>query len=227
MPYSGLPGFSYPFFFGFISLLFSFGKGLLFFAPALLLPIRKVLEKRQQEYKINLYQVYTLWICFLIGLVIVYSRWWAWYGGQFWGPRFLLIASLPASLALAVRLRYYKDFSLRANILTLLVFGLSVWISIDGAIFQWANGAGLPSLCTANNYQYEMVCYYIPEFSPLWYPFVTHIAINAGEWLFKFYSVLVALYLAAPLLVQIVQQTRTFVLGHASYIYPYIKQWHI
>ncbi len=41
MPYSGRPGFSNPFFFGLISLLFSFGKGIFFFAPGLLLPIRK------------------------------------------------------------------------------------------------------------------------------------------------------------------------------------------
>ncbi|HEX8632416.1 MAG TPA: hypothetical protein VF755_30015, partial [Catenuloplanes sp.] len=40
MPYSGLPGFSYPIFFGLLSLCLSFGKGLLFFAPGLVLPVR-------------------------------------------------------------------------------------------------------------------------------------------------------------------------------------------
>ena len=35
LPYSGLPGFSYPLFFGLLSVLFSFGKGLVFFAPSL------------------------------------------------------------------------------------------------------------------------------------------------------------------------------------------------
>ena len=33
LPYSGLPGFTYPFVLGVLSSLFSFGKGLLFFAP--------------------------------------------------------------------------------------------------------------------------------------------------------------------------------------------------
>ncbi len=37
MPYSGIPGFSYPFFLGFLSIIFSFGKGLIFFIPALCL----------------------------------------------------------------------------------------------------------------------------------------------------------------------------------------------
>ena len=37
MPYSGSPGFTYPFVLGVLSCLFSFGKGLLFFAPGLFL----------------------------------------------------------------------------------------------------------------------------------------------------------------------------------------------
>ena len=35
LPYSGQPGFSYPFFFGVLSVLFAFGRGLVFFAPGL------------------------------------------------------------------------------------------------------------------------------------------------------------------------------------------------
>jgi hypothetical protein len=35
MPYTGRPGFSYPFLFGVLGILFSFGRGLAFFAPAL------------------------------------------------------------------------------------------------------------------------------------------------------------------------------------------------
>ena len=227
MPYSGLPGFSYPFFFGLLSILFSFGKGIVFFIPALFLPIRKVLLKRQQEQKVNLYQVYTLWICFVIGLVCVYARWWAWSGALFWGPRFFLIACLPASLALAVRLRYRQDFSLLGNVLTLLIFGLSVWISINGVVYQWVDGLGLPAVCTASNYRYEMLCYYAPEFSPLWYPFVTHIAITKSQLIFILYSVLAALFLIAPLLLQIGQQTATLIKQYSSGIYSYIKEWQI
>jgi hypothetical protein len=227
MPYSGLPGFSYPFFFGLLSILFSFGKGIVFFIPALFLPIRKVLLKRQQEYKVNLYQVYTLWISFVIGLVMVYARWWAWHGALFWGPRFFLIACLPASLVLAVRLRYRKDFSLLANVLTLFILGLSIWISIDGAVFQWADSINLPNVCTASNYRYEMICYYAPEFSALWYPFVTHISLTKEQLLFMAYSVVAGLYLAAPLLAQIGQQTKSLINKYYSYVYPYLKLWRI
>lgn len=72
MPYSGLPGFSYPFFFGLISILFSFGKGLIFFTPGFLLPVRKTMLKLQEKYDLNLYQLYVLWLFFLVGLILVY-----------------------------------------------------------------------------------------------------------------------------------------------------------
>src|SRR2546430_10361340 len=39
------------------------------------------------------------------GIVLVYGTWWAWYGGFTWGPRFLIFASLPASLLLAAQIR--------------------------------------------------------------------------------------------------------------------------
>src|SRR5260370_10876864 len=102
MPYSGEPGFSYPIFFGLLSILFSFGKGLFFFAPGLLLPVRSKLLKLQQEIKLDLYAVYTLWISFLVGLVLVYSHWWAWYGGGFFGTSFLFFSFLHPFFLLSV-----------------------------------------------------------------------------------------------------------------------------
>lgn len=83
MPYSGLSGFSYPFFFGLLSILLSFGKGLIFFSPGLLLPIRKTLLNIRPYINVDLFGIYILWFCFLIGLILVYSNWWAWYGGAF------------------------------------------------------------------------------------------------------------------------------------------------
>ena len=49
MPYSGRQGFSYPFFLGLISILFSFGKGLIWFSPGLLLPVRRALKTAGQS----------------------------------------------------------------------------------------------------------------------------------------------------------------------------------
>ncbi|GAC1358614.1 MAG: hypothetical protein NVS2B12_00920 [Ktedonobacteraceae bacterium] len=205
MPYSGLPGFSYPFFFGLLSILFSFGKGLFFFAPGLLLPVRQILIKRQQS---QLYQVYILWICFLAGLILVYSRWWAWYGGIFWGPRFFLIASLPASLALAIRLKYKNESSLAVNIFTFIVLCLSTWVGINGAVYQWGAAMTLPATCTKNHYALELLCYYTPELSTLWLPFVKIIALSLGQKLFMAFSLFVFAYLIVPLSLKIVLQLR-------------------
>src|SRR5437660_6092548 len=135
MPYSGRPGFSYPFFFGLLSILFSFGDGLLFYVPGLLLPIRKTLSKWPQDQKINLYQVYTLWICFVAGLILVYSSWWNWSGSVFWGPRFFLFACIPASFALPVCLMRYNEASLGVSLLTLAVFGLTCVVRSDRGAF--------------------------------------------------------------------------------------------
>jgi hypothetical protein len=201
MPYSGLPGFSYPFFFGVLSILFSFGKGLIFFAPGLLLPVRKTLLQWQQ--KINIYEVYTLWMCFVVGLVVVYAQWWAWYGGGFWGPRFFLFAAIPASFALAVRLIRYKEVSWKINFLTFIVFCLSVWVSIDSSVFAGMVGN---QICSQHKYALEMLCWYTPEFSVLWLPFVLHPSMNSSQLIICACSLLAATYLVAPLFIYMLRQ---------------------
>jgi len=198
MPYSGRPGFSNPFFFGLISLLFSFGKGIFFFAPGLLLPIRKTLRKVQEATNVDLFAIYTLWMSFLVGLLLVYSSWWAWHGGWFWGPRFLLIASVPASFALAVRLQW-RDTSLLVNIVTLLALCLSVWVGINGAVY---GDQALWHTCLDNNAYLETpLCYYTPEFSVLWHPFVVYQPLNHKQLLYLLYSLFVGVYLLMPLLI--------------------------
>jgi hypothetical protein len=204
MPYSGLPDFSYPFFFGVLSIVLSFGQGLLFYAPGLLLPIRKTLSNWPQDQKINLYQVYTLWICFVVGLILVYARWWDWSGWVFWGPRYFLFASIPASFALAVRLIRYKEASLGINLLTFVVFCLSAWVSVDGAVFQLQ--VMHPLVCIMNHHAYDALCSYTPEYSPLWMPFVFHLWVSPAQVLFLVFSLLVAAYLVAPLFIHLLKQ---------------------
>jgi len=224
LPYSGRPGFSYPFLFGLLSILLSFNRGLIFFAPGWLLPIRKTLFKWQQDQKINLYQVYTLWMCFLVGLVLVYSRWWSWGGGIFWGPRFFLFASIPASFALAVRLIRYQEASLGVNLLTLVVFCLSAWVSVDGAVFQ--QYVVLPKVCKIDNGTWVILCRYTLEYSNLWMPFIFHIRINQAQKVFLLFSLLVAAYLVVPLSIHLLKQIGDFVKKY-SREYLNVKLWHI
>ena len=91
MPYSGRNGFSYPFVLGLVSILFSFGRGLVFFMPGLLLWLGERTRRRVPGR-----QWVVLQLLFVAGLVLVYSKWWAWYGGDAWGPRFFVAAAVPA-----------------------------------------------------------------------------------------------------------------------------------
>ena len=200
MPYSGRPGFSYPFFFGVISILFSFGKGLFLFAPGLLLSIGRRMSATKKE----VHTTYRLWIWFLVGMVLVYSRWYAWYGGWYWGPRFFLFASIPASFALAVRLSAARE-SFASNLLTLGVLVLSFWVGVNGAVFDQNN----LELCTANKYELEFLCWYVPEFSVLFRPFVEASPLAPREVSILLYGLVVCAYLAIPLLSALLKAATT------------------
>jgi hypothetical protein len=203
MPFSGLPGFSYPIFFGVLSILLSFGKGLVFYMPGLFLPVRKRLRsmgKAGQE----AYATYTLWLAFLVGLVLVYSHWWAWYGGWYWGPRFFLVGSMIACFALALIVHRPSE-SLVANGVYLAALVLSFWVGIDGALFGQRT---LAPVCTAHNFALEALCHYTPEFSALWRPFVVDEPLTARQFVYLAFSVIVCAYVAFPLLQRMVLQVR-------------------
>jgi len=199
---SGYEGqaFSTPFLQGLISILFSFGKGLIFFMPALFLPVKKYISRLGGGNQERLYKVYLLWISFIVGLIVIYSPWWAWDGGWTWGPRFFAFASIPASFVLAVRLRK-PSASFFANLLTLLILGYSLYVGINGVLNDmWLGDLG--SICTANNYAMGYLCDYHPLFSPLWHPFVVHTiwGMLLQSLAFVLYSLAIFVYLAAPLL---------------------------
>jgi hypothetical protein len=162
LPYAGLPGFSYPFFFGLLAILFSFGRGLVFYAPGLFLPVRRSLRRLGAE----LWTIHLFLVAFVVGLVLVYARWWGWNGGFFWGPRFFLLAAVPASLALAVRL-YRRPERISGAVLDVGLVLLSGWIAISGAVFGMS---GLPQCEEANALTYQ--CDFVVTLSPLWHPLV-------------------------------------------------------
>jgi hypothetical protein len=192
LPYSGQPGFSYPFLLGVFSILFSFGKGLVFFAPGLLLPVERDLRDVSERMR----ACYQMWMWFVAGLILVYAKWWAWYGGWSWGPRFFLVACLPASLALAVTLHQASTLKLRSLLSAGAVLMLSAWVGIDGAVF--GQGA-LSDICLRHDYANEFLCWYAPEFSALWRPFIAPTSVPLVELLFVGYCCVVFAWLSAPL----------------------------
>jgi hypothetical protein len=202
LPYSGRSGFSYPFLFGVLSILFSFGRGLLFFMPGLALA-----ATRRTWDLIGARRLVLLMLVFVSGLVLVYAKWWAWYGGLSWGPRFFLFAAIPASVLLAVRVCRPDELGFWDNALTLLVLVLSGWVGVAGAT------ADLSTLdfCVRQHASLEALCWYTPEFSPLWHPLVDFPALTWKTAAVAGYCALVFAYVAAPLLVAILRALRATV----------------
>lgn len=205
LPYSGLPGFSYPFSFGVLSILFSFGKGIFFFSPGLLLCLRSKFFTSLGELRNEV----VFWLCFLIGLVLVYAKWWSWYGGWFWGPRFFLFSSIVASLALALAITE-ENKGVWTGIVSLSVLALSIWVGISGAAF---GQRGL-EICAQNQYANECFSWYVPEFSALWRPFVVGMRFAWKECIIMAFGCLVFMRLAMPTVLQLARQARTFVRSH-------------
>jgi len=189
LTYSGRPGFSYPMFFGLLSVLFSFGRGILFYAPGLVLRVRGAA-----------FGFFRLWIAFLAGLVLVYSKWWAWEGGLFWGPRFFLFASIPASLAIAVWLARVHELTTGRLALLFVILTLSVWVAIDGAAFGYAG------LDACRERDFGSLCNYVPEFSALWRPFVQWTRPSTARLVVAAYFCVVYVWLAAPVVQLLVRK---------------------
>ena len=164
MPYSGLPGFSYPFVFGLLSILFSFGKGLIFFSPALFL--RSKLSVDTQQKGDHMVVIDTL-LVFSVGLVLTYSKWYGWYGGAFWGPRFFLFTSVPAALVFAHFFTQARS-GWRLKLLFAAALLLSGWVCVQGLLY----GNDHLAVCGENKSQLEFLCWYVPEFSPIFRQFV-------------------------------------------------------
>jgi hypothetical protein len=187
LPFSGRPGFSYPAFFGILGIVFSLGKGLLFYAPGLFLPVRNRLAA-----SLPLSRTRLVWIAVVVGMVAIYCRWWAWYGGIFYGPRFFLFASLPASLAIAARLCTGAR-SLTGVALSIAALALSLWVGFTSSM-----GVSVPSICAEDNYALEHLCWYTPEFSALWRPLIEWPVLAPETAAYGLLSLVVLLRLAVP-----------------------------
>jgi hypothetical protein len=215
LPYSGLPGFSYPFALGVISILFSYGKGLLFFYPGVFLPVRRWLRS------VEMMQVYRSWLCVVVGLVLVYSRWWSWYGGYCWGPRFFLFAAMPACFALA-----HWSQSARTIFSALSACAITawcLWVGFSGLVFALSD----LGLCSDNNYRLESFCWYVPEFSPLIRPFIT--ARELVEWEYNTLFLFCAVYLRITfrLWLQLITRSLQALLAAPAQVGAWLRESHL
>jgi hypothetical protein len=200
MPYSGEPGFSYPFVLGLAAILFSFGRGLLFFTPGLFLWLnsraRALLPWRTAV---------RMMLAFTAGLVLIYASWWAWYGGIGWGPRFFAFAAIPASVMVAAGIRRAGQ-SAPADLLTLGVLALSAWVGLAGALTDL--NVDLAFCQDGGTYANEAYCWFTPDYSSLWQPIRQFPVLTTGEWALGAFLCALYVYLAAPLVVSLIRSVR-------------------
>lgn len=202
LPYSGRPGFSYPLFFGVLSILVSFGKGLVFYIPALVFGLSR---RVRSSLGLDARSSWIVLAAFALP-ILFYSKWWAWYGGAFWGPRFFLYLCAPACLLMALAAQE-RDATLPRRLLIAGILVLSVWVAVSGYLF----GQDQMDACWANNYSNEYLCWYLPEFSALWRPFVTGSfwrMMDNARWLYAAWSLLVLCYLLTHVLINLPGKNR-------------------
>jgi hypothetical protein len=199
LTYSGQRGFSYPLVLGVLSILVSFGRGLVFFVPGIFLGLARTTRQLLGSYR----WLVALMCLYVAALVLVYAKWWAWYGGLSWGPRFFVFAALPASIMIAVRIDS-AGRSVLADVVTLVVLALSSWVAVTGAVADLAD----LNICTTNRLQHEAFCWYVPQYSSLWRPFVDFPELTRSKALVAGWCLLVFAYLAAPLVAALVRAVR-------------------
>jgi hypothetical protein len=198
LPFSGQPGFSNPFVFGVLAILFSFGKGLALYIPGLWL----IAKRTVAEPPAVLRQLQSQSVWFTVGLVLIYAKWWAWPGGWFWGPRFFVFACIPAAFALALHLSDDRAAP-AAKALTLGILGWSVWVGINGAVYGQLDMA----ICNVEP-NIEPLCWYSPEFSALFRPFIVAKTLSFSERIIFAYSIATGVVLAAPFSIDLLRVGR-------------------
>ena len=197
LPYSGRAGFSYPLVLGLVSILFSFGRGLLFFTPGLFLWLDDATRRAAGACR----RTIVLMLIVVAGLVAVYAKWWAWYGGLAWGPRYFTLAAIPAALIVVLRVRAAGQSAGR-DALTLVVLALSAWVGFAGLV----SPLDPPAVCSANRYALESFCWYVPEFSSLWQPVLHPPPLTATTVTIAAWCSIVFGYFAAPLVVALARR---------------------
>jgi hypothetical protein len=205
LPYSGRSGYSYPFVLGVLSILLSFGKGLIFYCPGLLLLVWswKFISHGIER------KMLILWSLIVVGLVLAYASWWSWYGGWYWGPRFFLFASVPAAWFLA-RLMHAPRKSLFISVALLVFVTFSIWVGVNGVVFEQKT----LDVCMADNYALESLCWYVPEFSPLLRPFIAHTTLQLFDRMILILFGAAWLYAMVPMVRDFFQQLKITYQAH-------------
>jgi hypothetical protein len=160
LPWGEVVGFGWPLWSGLLAVLFSFGRGLMFHLPLWVAgPSPPTDEVARVER--------ALWAATLV-LIPLYAKWWAWYAGVTFGPRFFMVGAVPLAMAAAAALERTGRSTVRSAVLSAAIV-VSAWVAIAGAVFGVTAHAF--DTCVGDaSFLLEPLCWYTPEYSGLWIP---------------------------------------------------------
>jgi hypothetical protein len=130
--------FNHAFLPGVYGLLLSPGRGVFVYVPVLLVAMAVMPRLRGTDRVLALFAV-----ALLVARALMYAKWWAWYAGDVWGPRFLLPVIPAFAPALAAALDRWSRSTLVRSVI---VFGVAMAaIGVVLTIRPLQNGyVGLP-----------------------------------------------------------------------------------
>jgi hypothetical protein len=117
--------FSTPLIVGLYGFLFSAGKGIFFFSPALILGCAgwRLLPLLEIKYRT---WIITSLVCMVVIPLLIHSKWINWAGGWCWGPRHIFIIHLFMAVPIAVWIRQSRGSLVRVACSIGLITGMAV-----------------------------------------------------------------------------------------------------
>ena len=158
LPWGHVTGFGYPFLFGLVGILFSLGRGLLWYQPGFF--------RRAPHPDDAVAQWRWCLTVIVVAMIPMYAKWWAWYGGVSFGPRFFLLGVVPAAAALCTQLQAGQ--ALRTWLVTVMLTLWTAWVGIVGAVFYITPRTD--HFCRLEDFRYVPLCWYSGEYSSLLSP---------------------------------------------------------
>ena len=158
LPWDNIVGFGYPILFGVVGILFSLGRGLIFFVPGLWFVSEQPTKRTLDPTRALVYHTTIL--------IPIYGTWWSWYGGVGFGPRFFIVGAFAGASLLALNAGNMPSVKRKAWISAAL--SLSTYVAVVGALIHIPNNTF--NRCVDDDFYYEPICWYVAEFSPLLAP---------------------------------------------------------
>lgn len=159
----GDQGFTGSFITGAVGNLFSPARGIVYFIPTFFLGFYLVLKERTLKLNADVSAFLKYSLIYSVLLFILFSKWWVWWNGWYWGPRFFLPLSVFGCLYFLI---LFKELWPRASKLARVVLVmpgvLSVLVYKVGAA---VNQEHLLALLRRNP-EAEPACYWEWRFSP-------------------------------------------------------------